>query len=100
MFQILVNGILRSYRDEEAMAIDAGRVLKDRDKASEITLINDDTRQWGDYPRPLERAWPLAGPRRRTPKNTTGKYPGTEFSTPQSFPLMWRDFHAGVRRKC
>jgi hypothetical protein len=46
MFQILVNGITRSYRDQEAMAIDAGRVLKDRDRSSEITVINDDTRQW------------------------------------------------------
>jgi hypothetical protein len=28
------------------MAVDAGRVLKDRDRGSEITVINDDTRQW------------------------------------------------------
>jgi hypothetical protein len=46
MFEILVNGYRRTYRDQEAMAIDAGRVLKDRDRASEITVINDDTRQW------------------------------------------------------
>ena len=46
MFEILVNGIPRSYRDKEAVAIVAGRILKDRDKSSEITVINDDTRQW------------------------------------------------------
>jgi hypothetical protein len=46
MFEILVNGIPRTYRDQEGMALDAGRVLKDRDRTSEITVINDDTRQW------------------------------------------------------
>jgi hypothetical protein len=46
MFEILVNGIPRTYRDQERMAIDAGRVLKDRDRTSEITVINDATRQW------------------------------------------------------
>jgi hypothetical protein len=46
MFEILVNGIPRTYRDHERMAIDAGRVLKDRDRSSEITVINDATRQW------------------------------------------------------
>jgi hypothetical protein len=46
MFEILVNGIPRPYRDREGLAIDAGRVLKDRDRTSEITVINDSTRQW------------------------------------------------------
>jgi hypothetical protein len=46
MFEILVNGIPRTYRDQEKLAIDAGRILKGRDKTSEITVINDDTRQW------------------------------------------------------
>jgi hypothetical protein len=45
MFEILVNGIPRSYRDQEAMAIYAGRMLRGRDQ-SEITVINLDTRQW------------------------------------------------------
>jgi hypothetical protein len=46
MFEILVNGIPRTYRDTEEMAIDARRVLKDQDKSAVITIINDDTRQW------------------------------------------------------
>ena len=41
-----MNGICRTYRDQEAMALDAGRILKDRDRNSEITVINLDTRQW------------------------------------------------------
>lgn len=45
MFEILVNGIARTYRDTEGMAIDAGKILRGRDK-SEITVINQDTRQW------------------------------------------------------
>jgi hypothetical protein len=45
-FEILVNGIPRTFRDLEANATEAGRVLKGRDKASEITVINRDTRQW------------------------------------------------------
>jgi len=45
MFEILVNGIPRTYCDQECMAIDAGGVLKDRDRTSEITVINDATRQ-------------------------------------------------------
>jgi hypothetical protein len=45
MFEILVNGTPRTYRDQEGMAIDAGRVLRSRDQ-SEITVINLDTRQW------------------------------------------------------
>jgi hypothetical protein len=46
MFEILVNGHRRCWRDQESTAIDAGRVLKVRDRTSEITVINDDTRQW------------------------------------------------------
>ena len=46
MFQIFVNGDRRCWRDQESTAIDAGCVLKDRDRSSEITVINLDTRQW------------------------------------------------------
>ena len=57
MFEILVNGIPRTYRDQEGMAIDAGRVLRDRDK-SEITVINLDTRQWAIITDPFSAvAW-------------------------------------------
>ncbi len=45
-FEILVNGIPRTFRDLEKNAINAGRVLKDRDKTAEITVINTSTRQW------------------------------------------------------
>ena len=45
-FEILVNGIPRTFRDIEKNAIDAGRVLKDRDKAAEITIIKHSSRQW------------------------------------------------------
>jgi hypothetical protein len=57
-FEILVNGIPRAFRDREAMAIDAGRILKDRDKSSEITVINRGTRQWLIIPDPYADAWP------------------------------------------
>jgi hypothetical protein len=46
MFEILLSGDRRCWRDQESTAIDAGRVLKDRDRSSEITVVNDDTRQW------------------------------------------------------
>jgi hypothetical protein len=39
MFEILVNGTPRNYRDQERLAIDAGRMLKRRDK-SEIAVVN------------------------------------------------------------
>jgi hypothetical protein len=52
MFEILVNGIPRTYRDHERMAIDAGRMLRGRDK-SEITIINQTTRQWVTIADPL-----------------------------------------------
>jgi hypothetical protein len=45
-FEILVNGIPRTFRDLEAVAIGAGLVLKDRDRSSEIAIINGGTRQW------------------------------------------------------
>lgn len=45
MFEILVNGIPRSYRDLEKNAIDAGRVLRARDKG-EITVVNTKTGKW------------------------------------------------------
>jgi hypothetical protein len=45
MFEILVNGTTRTYRDQEKLAIDAGRVLKARDK-SEITVVNVNTGKW------------------------------------------------------
>lgn len=45
MFEILVNGIARTYRDTEGIAIDAAKILRGRDK-SKITVINQDIRQW------------------------------------------------------
>src|ERR1035437_247012 len=45
-FEILANGIPRTFRDMESMALDAGRILKDRDRSSEITVIKRGTRQW------------------------------------------------------
>ena len=45
MFEILVNGIPRSYRDTEVMAIDAGRPLRAGDK-SEIAVVNTQTGTW------------------------------------------------------
>lgn len=45
-FEILVNGIPRTFRDVEKNAIDAGRVLKDREKGAEITIIKHSNRQW------------------------------------------------------
>jgi hypothetical protein len=45
MFEILVNGIARTCRDQEDMAVDAGRVLRGRDK-SDITVIDLETRKW------------------------------------------------------
>ena len=44
MFEIRVNGIPRSYRDLEKNAIEAGRLLKGRDKSAEITVVNMTTR--------------------------------------------------------
>jgi hypothetical protein len=58
MFEILVNGTPRTYRDQDALAIDAGRVLRARDKTMEITVINLDTRQWLVIPDPFSPvAW-------------------------------------------
>ena len=36
MFELLINGIPRTYRDQPELAIDAGRVLKQRDNQSEV----------------------------------------------------------------
>lgn len=46
MFEILVNGTPRTYRDVEALAIDAGRMLRARDKTTEIAVVNTATRMW------------------------------------------------------
>ena len=46
MFEILVNTTPRTYRDTEAMAIDAGRILRARDKTTEITVVNVTTGMW------------------------------------------------------
>jgi hypothetical protein len=45
-FEILVNGIPRTFRDLEKNAIASGRALKRRDISTEITIINTATRQW------------------------------------------------------
>jgi hypothetical protein len=46
MFELLVNGIPRTYRDKPEFAVDAGRVLKRRDLSAEITVLNLTTREW------------------------------------------------------
>ena len=46
MFELLINGIPRTYRDIAKLAIDAGRILKLRDKQSEVTVLNMVTREW------------------------------------------------------
>ena len=46
MFEIQVNGTPRTYRDDEALAIEAGRVLKARDKTTDITVVNTATGLW------------------------------------------------------
>lgn len=46
MFEILVNGTPRSYRDQEELAIDAGRLLRARDKTTEIAVVNTATGAW------------------------------------------------------
>lgn len=45
MFEILVNGTPRTYRDQEKLAVDAGRVLKARDK-SEVTVVDRSSGKW------------------------------------------------------
>lgn len=52
MFEILVNGTPRTYRDDEALAIDAGRVLKVRDKTTNITVVNTATGMWASVTDP------------------------------------------------
>lgn len=46
MFEIFVNGIPRTYRDVESVAIAAGRVLKERDKSAEVRVVCCDTKRW------------------------------------------------------
>jgi hypothetical protein len=46
MFELLVNGIPRTYRDKAEYAVDAGRILKHRDLGSEIIVLNKNTREW------------------------------------------------------
>jgi predicted methyltransferase MtxX (methanogen marker protein 4) len=44
MFEILVSGIPRTYRDRKDMAVAAARVLKQRDV--EIIIIDQTTKEW------------------------------------------------------
>jgi uncharacterized membrane protein len=57
VFEIRVNGDRRYWRDQESTAIDAGRVLKDQDKLSVITIINNNTRQWMILADPFGPPW-------------------------------------------
>jgi hypothetical protein len=61
-FEILVNGIPRTFRDMESMALDAARILKDRDRSSEITVINRGTRQWLIIADPFAKPGPWQDP--------------------------------------
>lgn len=45
-FDILVNGVPRTFRDTKDLALDACRVLKRRNLADEITVIDRDSRAW------------------------------------------------------
>jgi hypothetical protein len=45
-FEILINGIPRTYRDIEALAVQSARFLKHREKGSEVTIIDRNTRKW------------------------------------------------------
>lgn len=45
-FEILVNGVPRSYRDVAAIAIAGGQALKARDLGSEVIVVNQSTREW------------------------------------------------------
>lgn len=49
-FELLVNGVPRTYRDQKAMAVDAGRVLKGRDRGSEVIVVDMVTREWALVP--------------------------------------------------
>ena len=59
MFEILVNGTPRTYRDQEELAIDAGRVLRARDKTTQITVVNTTSGMWVVIPDPFSAvaAW-------------------------------------------
>jgi hypothetical protein len=61
-FEILVNGIPRTFRDLEAVAINTGLVLKERDRASEITIINRGARQWLVIADPFAKPGPWQAP--------------------------------------
>jgi hypothetical protein len=45
-FEILINGIPRTYRDVKVLAVEAARIIKHRERTSEITIIDRDTREW------------------------------------------------------
>jgi len=45
-FEILINGVPRTFRDLKELAIDAGRELKRRNFAAEIMVVNVVTREW------------------------------------------------------
>jgi len=47
-FEILVNGVPRTFRDRKELAMDAGRQLKRRDMAAEITVVDVETREWSE----------------------------------------------------
>ena len=71
MFEILVNGTPRSYRDQEELAIDAGRLLRARDKTTEIAVVNIKMGTWVSITEPYSQVgtWknpPVLGVLRRT----------------------------------
>ena len=45
-FDILVNGVPRTFRDDKKIALDAARNLKMRNLSGEITVIDRSTGQW------------------------------------------------------
>lgn len=46
MFEILVNGATRTYRDLEKVAVDAGRVAKGRDLSADVRVVSLKTGAW------------------------------------------------------
>lgn len=62
MFEILINGIPRNCRDREVMAIEAGRLLKARDKAADTRVVNFETRVWASIPDGAQRRVKILAP--------------------------------------
>lgn len=45
-FDILVNGVPRTFRDDKKIAVAAGQTLRLREKGAEIILVDRRTKAW------------------------------------------------------